>query len=166
MSSANMNRIIIAATLIACVACSRKESSSAVDTTSAATTSGEPAPQASACSIATKEEMATAVGSAITDTEEVNANHCIFKTAAALVYADVEIDRQDGSAAWRGVSAGDSLIGAQQDSLKGIGDKAFFGPRDRLYILKGNSFAAVEGGFDENARSRALAIGKLIASKL
>ena len=110
--------------------------------------------------------MSTAIGSTVTITEEINANHCIFRTAAPLVYADVEIDRENADAAWQGINAGDSLIGAQQDSLKGIGDKAFFGPRDRLYMRKGNAFAAIEGGFDENARSRALSVARLVASKL
>jgi hypothetical protein len=110
--------------------------------------------------------MSAAVGSAITGTEEVNTSHCIFRTSAPLVYADVEIDRENGQASWQGINAGDSTIGAAQDSLAGIADKAFFGPRDRLYILKGNSFAAIEGGFDDKARSRAVAIAKLVASKL
>lgn len=110
--------------------------------------------------------MATAVGSAITATDELSSNHCIFKTSEPLAYADVEIDRENGQAAWEGINAGDSTIGAQQDSLAGIADKAFFGPRDRLYILKNGTFAAIEGGFDEKARSRAIAIAKLVAGKL
>ena len=56
--------------------------------------------------------------------------------------------------------------GAQQDSLKGIGDKAFFGPRDRLYFRKGDAFVAVEGGFDEHARERALSVARAVAGKL
>ena len=159
-----MTRIAVSIA-IAALACTKSDKAS---TDSAATTTQESAAPAtsSACSIASKEEMSTAIGSAVTGTEEVNANHCIFRTAAPLVYADVEIDRENADAAWQGINAGDSLIGAQQDSLKGIGDKAFFGPRDRLYMRKGNAFAAIEGGFDENARSRALSVARLVASKL
>jgi hypothetical protein len=148
-----------------CAACSKSESSSTADTTTAAQPSTT-SDQASACSIVSKEEMATAVGDAITATEEVNSNHCIFRTAAPLVYADVEIDRENGAAAWQGINAGDSTIGAQQDSLAGVAEKAFFGPRDRLYILRNGTFAAIEGGFDDKARSRAIAIAKLVAGKL
>ena len=152
---------------IAASACTKSDKASG---DSATATTQEPATTASssgsACSIASKEEMSTAIGSAVTATEEINANHCIFRTAAPLVYADVEIDRENADAAWQGINAGDSLIGAQQDSLKGIGDKAFFGPRDRLYLRKGNAFAAIEGGFDENARDRALKVARLVSDKL
>ena len=153
---------------IAATACTKSDTASS--DSSAATTAeqsaGSTTSSASACSIASKDEMSTAIGSAVTATEEINANHCIFRTAAPLVYADVEIDRENAEAAWQGINAGDSLIGAQQDSLKGIGDKAFFGPRDRLYLRKGNAFAAIEGGFDENARERALKVARLVSDKL
>ena len=152
---------------IAVSGCAKGDNASADSTAATAQEPATPAAQpASVCSVVTKEEMSTAIGSAVTATEEINSRHCIFRTAAPLVYADVEIDRENAEAAWQGINAGDSIIGAQQDSLKGIGDKAFFSPRDRLYLRKGNAFAAIEGGFDENARTRAVSIARLVASKL
>ena len=75
----------------------------------------------------------------------------------------MEVER-DGDAAWQGVNAGDSIIEAQQDLLAGIGDKAFYGPRDRLYVKKGPVLWRSKVGFDENARARALKVAKLISS--
>lgn len=150
--------------LLIAAACS-KSSSSTADTSSQAAASGAK-PAATACDIATKEEMSTAVGSPVTETQSLSDNHCIFKTAQALAYADVEIDRENGAAAMQGISNGDSMIGASENTLAGIGDTAFYGPRDRLYFRKGNTFVAVEGGFDNDARERARKVAQLVAGKL
>jgi hypothetical protein len=165
----NRKAFIAVSVAIAASACTKSDkgsSDSASMTTAAQESTSAEAPSAGACSIASKEEMSAAIGSAVTETEEISVRHCIFRTAAPLVYADVEIDRENADAAWQGINAGDSLIGAQQDSLKGIGDKAFFGPRDRLYLRKGNAFAAIEGGFDDHARDRAIRIARLVSDKL
>lgn len=162
-----MNRFSLVLAIIVVSACSKTESSPAADSlsTPAAAASGQ-VESVTACTIASKEEMSAAIGAEVTGTDEVNQNHCIYKTANALAYADVEIDRQNADAAWQGVNSGDSIIGAPQDSLAGIGEKAFYGPRDRLYFRKGNAFVAVEGGFDGEARARARKVAQLIASKL
>ena len=152
--------------IISSVGCSKADNAAADSSAATATPAEASAQVTNACTVLTKEEMSAAIGSAVTATEEVNANHCIYRTAAPLVYADVEIDRENADAAWQGINAGDSTIGAQQDSLKGIGDKAFFGPRDRLYFRKGDAFVAVEGGFDEHARERALSVARAVAGKL
>ena len=159
----NVRAIVLVATFAACTK-SEAPKSTADSTPSAAV----PATSSSltACTIATRDEMSAAIGASVTATDEQSSNHCIFKTAEPLAYADVEIDRENADAAWQGINAGDSIISAQQDSLTGIGDKAFFGPRDRLYFRKGNAFVAVEGGFDDNARKRAIAVARLISAKL
>lgn len=119
-----------------------------------------------ACSIVSDAEMSDALGAPVAGKEETNAGHCIYKTASPLVYADVEIDRENADAAWKGVNAGDSLIGAPQDSLTGIGEKAFFGLRDRLYVRKRDAFIAIEAGFDDKVRERAKKIARLVSAKL
>lgn len=161
-----MKRTVLIAAVLTFAACSKAEK--APDDASSKEP-GDLAPAAaqvsSTCALASDAELSDAIGAAVTAKEETPPNRCIFRTANPVVYADVEVER-DGDAAWQGVNAGDSIIKAQQDSLAGIGDKAFYGPRDRLYVKKGPVFMAVEGGFDENARARALKVAKLISSKL
>jgi hypothetical protein len=79
--------------------------------------------------------------------------------------ADVHVDR-DGAPSWEGVNAGNAKIGAAQDSLAGVGDSAFYGPRDRLYLMKSGAFISVEAGFDDSVRVRGKRVAQLIASKL
>ena len=161
-----MKRPFCIAAVLVFTACSKADKSS---DNAGAKEPGDLAPAAvqvaSTCTLASDAELSDAIGAAVTAKEEAPPNRCIFRTANPVVYADVEVER-DGDAAWQGVNAGDSIIDAQQDSLAGIGDKAFYGPRDRLYVKKGAVFSAVEGGFDENARARALKVARLISSKL
>ena len=58
------------------------------------------------------------------------------------------------------------MIGADQEKLSGIGEQAFFGPRDRLYVRNGGAFLAIEAGFDANVRDRAKKVATLAVSKL
>lgn len=146
------------------VACTKADESAKADSDTAPVE--ELAEAGGACAIATDEEMSAAIGEPVTGKQDLGVSHCIYKTNNALAYADITIERENADAAWQGVNAGDSIIGAPQDSLTGIGDKAFFGPRDRLYFRKGTAFVAVEGGFDDNSRSRARNIARLIAGKL
>ena len=161
-----MNGRAFVATALILAACSSDGDSSAGSTDTGAsqeiastTQAGDP------CGLISDAEMSEAIGAAVTAKSNPAANSCLFSTADALVFASVEIDR-DGAAAWQGINAGDSLIGAPQDSLAGVGDKAFFGPRDRLYVLKGNTFAAIEAGFDDKVRDRARRIAKVLVPRI
>ena len=157
---------LILAVGLAVAACSSGDDSAATGADSAATAGSAGTVQPSdPCGIVSEAEMSGAVGATVTERSSAGANTCVFKTGGPLVYASVEIDRE-GAAAWEGINSGDSLIGAAQDSLAGIGDKAFFGPREKLYIMKGSTFIAVEAGFDDSVRVRAKRVGRLVASKL
>ena len=155
----------IAALVFAALACSKGDNAE-IESDSADEVAEEATDPAGACAIATDAEMSAAIGEPVTGKQDIAVNHCIYRTSNALAYADVTIERENAEAAWQGVNAGDSLIGAPQDSLTGIGDKAFFGPRDRLYFKKGGTFVAVEGGFDDRSRERARSIARLIAGKI
>ena len=64
----------------------------------------------STCSMVSDAEMSEALGAPVTGREETTSTRCIYRTAAPLVYADVEVDRENADAAWQGINAGDSLI--------------------------------------------------------
>ena len=156
----------LAAAVLIISACSKADDSAPA---TAETEKGDLAPNAAqienVCSLVSDAEINEAVGAAVTGKSNSGSKTCLFKTADPVVYASVEIEKE-GASAWRGVNAGDSLIDAPQDSLAGVGDSAFFGPRDRLYLMKGGTFIAVEGGFDDHARERGRKVARLIASKL
>jgi hypothetical protein len=103
------------------------------------------------------EDLARVIGTNVTRREDRSAGRCVFYTNDPLVYVDLEVDRQNAPAAWKGVSAGNTLIGATEAGLAGLGEHAFFGPRDRLYVLRGQTFLAIDAGFDANVRDRASA---------
>jgi len=163
-----MKRTFCAAALAGLIITACAKDSGQTDDASPAT-SDSPVAQSSVsstCSMVSDAEMSEALGAPVTGREETTSTRCIYRTAAPLVYADVEVDRENADAAWQGINAGDSLIGAPQDSLEGVGDKAFFGPRDRLYFRKGQAFVAIEAGFDEKVRERAVRIARLVSGKL
>ena len=151
--------------LLLSLACSGR-SDSASDTTAGDTAVASAASEQTTCALVPDAEVAGAIGQPVERHESPAPNRCVYYTANPVVFVDIEVDRENGAAAWQGISTGDSLIGAPEDSLTGIGDKAFFGPRDRLYIMKGNSFAAIEAGFDDKVRERARAVAKVVVAKL
>ena len=135
-------------------------SAAAGESATAATSSKASAAGADPCSLFTSAEMGEVIGSPITRQESPTGRRCVYYTADPLVYVDLEVDRADADASWKGVNAGNAAIGAAQDSLAGIGDSAFFGPRDRLYARKGGTFVAVEAGFDAKVRDRARKVAR------
>ena len=118
------------------------------------------------CSFITQDEMAALLGKPVTRQEEPTGNRCVYYTEDPLVYVDLEIDRESAAQAWKGVDAGNEVIGAAQDDVAGPGEQVFFGPRDRLYVLSGDAFLAIEAGFDDKARERAKEVAALALDKL
>jgi hypothetical protein len=106
------------------------------------------------------------LGKPITRQQSQSPSRCIYYTDDPLVYVDIDVDRENGPASWKGVNGGNTAIGASQEAVAGLGDQAFFGPRDRLYVLKGSTFLAVEAGFDANARDRAKKVAGLALTKV
>ena len=162
-----MRKIISAVFVAGCLACSGKSGSSAdTGAVSQEATKEAGSAETTACTLVADSELSDALGKAVERHESPSPKRCVYYTSDPLVYADIEIDRESGDASWQGVNAGDSIIEAPQDSLSGIGDMAFFGPRDRLYIKKGTSFAAIEAGFDDKVRARARNIARVVVPKL
>ena len=118
------------------------------------------------CSVITRDEMATVLETPVTRQEEPTGTRCVYYTEDPLVYVDLEIDRQNAAEAWKGVNSGNEVIGADQDTVLGLGEQAFFGPRDRLYVLSGDAFLAIEAGFDDKVRERAAKVATLAVNKL
>ncbi|MEP6600637.1 MAG: hypothetical protein ABJB49_02355 [Nitrospirota bacterium] len=160
-----MKKLIGLAVLI-CFACSGAESGKGGSAKADTSAAPQSASDQNTCSAIAASELADALGGPVTRQESPTSKRCVYYTSNPVVYADIEIDRESGEESWKGVNAGDSLIGAQQDSLAGIGDMAFFGPRDRLYVKKGNTFIAIEAGFDDKVRERARKIARVVAPKL
>jgi hypothetical protein len=91
---------------------------------------------------------------------------CVYYTDDPLVFVDLEVDREHAADSWKGVAAGNSAIGAAPSPVPGLGDQAVFGPRDRLYVLEGGVFLAIEAGFDDKVRDRATRVATLALSKV
>ena len=156
--------VVIAVVLAAC-----DQGSDQAKATSASTSSPQPTTAAAskgACSFITPEEMGTVLGQPVTRQDESTGRRCIYYTADPLVFVDLEIDRESAAESWKGINAGNALIGADQEKLSGIGEQAFFGPRDRLYVRSGDAFLAIEAGFDNAVRARAEKVATLAVSKL
>lgn len=160
-----MNKTIAVVVAAVCLGCSARDEGKSAATAGDTAAVPQTAADQNTCSAIAASDLTEALGGAVTRQESPTANRCVYYTANPVVYADIEIDR-NGDAAWQGVNAGDSIIEAQQDSLTGIGDKAFFGPRDRLYIRKGKAFVAIEAGFDDKVRARARSIARVVTAKL
>lgn len=162
-----MTRVRIGASLVAAAAiaaCGGKaadegSASAGGGETARATASAAPA-DAGPCALFTQAQMGEIIGTPVTRQEPQSGGRCIYYTADPVVYVDLQVDRSDADALWKGVNAGNAAIGAAQDSLAGIGDAAFFGPRDKLYARKGSTFVAVEAGFDTKVRDRARKVAR------
>ncbi len=136
--------------------------------TSASTSSPQSTTAASKgpCSLITIAQMSSVLGQPVTRQDERTGRRCIYYTADPLVFVDLEIDRESAAESWKGINAGNVLISADQEKLSGIGEQARFGPRDRLYILAGGTFLAIEAGFDSAVRERAKKVAALAVSRL
>jgi hypothetical protein len=117
------------------------------------------------CALVPGADLAAVLGKQVTRQQAQSATRCTYYTDDPMVFVDLEIDRENGSAAWKGVNGGNASIGASPDAVAGLGDQAFFGPRDRLYVLKGNTFLAIEAGFDDQVRDRARKVAQVALSK-
>jgi hypothetical protein len=151
--------------IVLCAACSGGSGDKDTSAVSA-DADGEMGDVASVCELIPETELNEAMGAPVTRREEQSPTRCVYYTADPVVFADIEIDRENAEASWAGVSAGNDIIDAPEDSVAGIGDKAFFGPRDRLYIMKGNTYAAIEAGFDDKVRDRARRIARVVMEKV
>jgi hypothetical protein len=112
------------------------------------------------------EELSRVIGTTVTRREDRSPDRCVFHTNDPLVYVDLQVDRQNAAEAWKGVSAGNALIGAKPEGPSGLGEQAFFGPRERLYVMRGQTFVAIEAGFDADVRDRAKRVAELVLSKI
>jgi hypothetical protein len=128
----------------------------------AAAPAGNPSP----CALVPQADMSAAIGKPVVRQEEPQPGRCISYTDDPLVYVDLSVDRTSAAESWKGTNAGNELIGASQSEVVGLGDKAVFGPRDRLYVLRGHTFLAIEAGFDADVRARAGKVAALVLSKL
>lgn len=129
-------------------------------------TAAAPAASPDPCAVLTQEEMSAAIGTSVTGTERTASTRCLYKTDNPLVYVDLEVDRENADAAWQGTGAGNAAIGAQQDTVAGLGAEALFGPRDRLYVRAGSAFVGIEAGFDDQVRARARKVAAAVLPKL
>ena len=148
------------------VACSKSADSARDTSTLAGDSQSASTRKGTVCPPVTDAQMAEAIGEAVTEKMETKEGHCLYKTANPVIYADIESRWGNADAEWQGINAGDSTIGAPQDSLTGIGDKAMFGPRDRLYVKQDDVFIAIDAGFDEKVRDRARKVARLLVSTL
>lgn len=168
-------RLLAAAAAFALAACAapadEQRDSTQASAASAAASAAGPSPGAPSaasgpCSLFTQAQMSEVLGAPVTRLSEQSSRKCIYYTANPVVYVDLELDREGAEAGWAGVTGGDSLIGAPQDSTAGLGDGAFFGPRDRLYVRKGRAFLAIEAGFDDGVRARARKVARAALERL
>ena len=137
--------------------------------TSATTSNPRPTTVASSqgpCSLVRPDEMGSVLGLPVTRQDERAGRRCIYYTANPLVFVDLELDRESAAESWKAINAGNAMIGADHEKLSGIGEQAVFGPRDRLYVLSGDAFLAIEAGFDNAVRERAKKVAALVLSKL
>jgi hypothetical protein len=163
------HRLTVALTTLALAACGRGEEEPAAQMDAAAPATAAataPVDVSQPCALLTQAELGKVLGTPVTRQEEPSGTRCIYYTDDPVVFLDLEIDRQNAAAPWEGINQGNSMIDAPQDSLAGIGDQAFFGPRNRLYVLRGNTFMAIEAGFDDKVRGRAKRVAGLALRKL
>lgn len=116
------------------------------------------------CAVVTRGELEAAVGQPLTR-EEVNGTRCTYYTDDPLVFVTLEVDRENAKASWQGVTAGQDLAGAESNKASGLGDEAFFGARDVLYVRDGDTFLMIEAGFDDKVCDPAEKVAKLLLDR-
>ncbi|MDQ3855221.1 MAG: hypothetical protein M3281_02345 [Chloroflexota bacterium] len=112
-----------------------------------------------------RSELQPAVDKPLTR-QHADGPRCTYYTDDPLVFVTLQIDQENAEASWQGVTAGQDVAGAESDQVKGLGEKAFFGARDVLYVRDGNTFLMVEAGFDNKVRERAQKVAKLVLAKV
>ena len=82
------------------------------------------------------------------------------------MFVTLEVDTENAESSWQGVTGGNDLAGAETNKGEGLGDEAFFGARDILYVKDGYIFMSLEAGFDMETRERARKLAPMILAKL
>ena len=117
------------------------------------------------CAVVTGAELESAVGKPVTR-QDADGPRCTYYTDDPVVFVTLEVDQENAEASWQGVTAGQDLTEAQSDEVTGLGDEAFFGARDILYVRSGDTFLMVEAGFDDKVRDRAEKVARLVLDKV
>ena len=190
---------------LALIAFGCNSSSSSEATASRAETSGSTAnaSQASSasdpCSLVSKEDVGAAIGEKIVQTE-VKGDICIYETEDVASSVEIEVKRNDAAAEMQSArdvakilgklggemkdakgAEGDvgEMLAKDSASVSGIGDEAFFGANQQLFVLKNNVYFTVlppimrprTGSGNpmlkaEEKRAMAKSIAQKVASKL
>ena len=190
---------------LALIAFGCNSSSSSEATTSRAETSGSTANASQAtvaidvCSLVSKEDVGAAIGEKIVQTE-VKGDICIYETEDVASSVEIEVKRNDAAAEMQSArdvakilgklggemkdakgAEGDvgEMLAKDSASVSGIGDEAFFGANEQLFVLKNNVYFTVlppimrprTGSGNpmlkaEEKRAMAKSIAQKVASKL
>jgi len=190
---------------LALIAFGCNSSSSSEATTSRAETSGSTANASQAtvaidvCSLVSKEDVGAAIGEKIVQTE-VKGDICIYETEDVASSVEIEVKRNDAAAEMQSArdvakilgklggemkdakgAEGDvgEMLAKDSASVSGIGDEAFFGANQQLFVLKNNVYFTVlppimrprTGSGNpmlkaEEKRAMAKSIAQKVASKL
>lgn len=175
MRVVSLDRVLVMAVIVALlVGCGQAGNQAPVNTApttappAAAATQSLPVEEEAAegdnqgpCAIVTRAELQPLVDKPLTR-EEVDGPRCTYYTDDPLVFVTLEVDRENAQASWEGVTAGQDLAGAESNQVSGLGEQAFFGARDILYVRDGETFLMIEAGFDDKVRQRAQAVAKLV----
>ncbi len=120
---------------------------------------------ADACSHVTDAEIGESIGKTVSR-HEVNSGQCTYYTDDPVLFVTLNVDTEDAESSWQGVKGGNSLAGAEENKVEGIGEVAFFGARDILYVKDGDIFLSLEAGFDTETRERAKKLAPMILAKV
>ena len=167
--------IFLVMPLVLCTACGQADQGSTEaanpPTTTAATVAapdegeGGANSEAGPCSYVTDAEIGEAIGKSVSRHEE-NSGQCAYYTDDPVVFVTLDVDTEDADASWRGVKGGTSLAGGETNKVEGIGEEAFFGARDILYVKDGDIFMSLEAGFDTETRERARKLAPIVLANL
>ena len=157
--------------LVLCAACGQAEQGTTDPLPTAAVTEaasgdaeGGASSEAAACSHITDAEIAETINKPVSRHEE-NGGKCTYYTDDPLLFVTLDVDTEDAESSWQGVKSGNSLAGAEENKVEGIGEEAFFGARDILYVKDGDIFLSLEAGFDTETRARAKKLALMILAK-
>jgi len=160
--------------LVLCAACGQAEQgttdvtdplpTAAVTEAASGDAEGGASSEAAACSHVTDAEIGETIGKPVSRHEE-NSGQCTYYIDDPLLFVTLNVDTEDAESSWQGVKSGNSLAGAAENKVEGIGEEAFFGARDILYVKDGDIFLSLEAGFDTEMRARAKKLALMILAK-
>jgi hypothetical protein len=161
--------------LVLCTACGQAEQANTDVTNPPLTPAATEAPSgetasgaitdAGACSYVTDAEVGESIGKTVSRHEE-NSGQCAYYTDDPVVFVTLEVDTENAESSWQGVTGGTSLVGGETNKVEGLGEEAFFGARDILYVKDGDIFMSLEADFDTETRERATKLAPMILGKL